>query len=128
MKPNDRVLWTILRLTLAGLILAHGWHRFLDDGVVGFGGWLNSQGFVVGPAIAWTVTVLEMTAPVLLAIGRFVFPLSLMFSAIYAMGIALVHAKEGWFVVGPGRNGVEFSVLLIVTLLCVGLHHRDGRR
>ncbi|NOT35288.1 MAG: hypothetical protein HOP12_14180 [Candidatus Eisenbacteria bacterium] len=31
-----------------------------------------------------------------------------------------VHAKAGWFVVGAGRNGAEYSVLLIVALLCVG--------
>jgi putative oxidoreductase len=33
------------------------------------------------------------------------------------MGIAIVHFKEGWFVVGAGRNGVEFNFLLIVVLL-----------
>lgn len=33
------------------------------------------------------------------------------------MGIVLVHAPEGWFVVGLGRNGMEYSVLLIVCLL-----------
>jgi putative oxidoreductase len=64
---------------------------------------------------------------VLLIVGRYVFPVALVCSAIYAMGIWLVHAPNGWFVVGPGRNGVEYSVLLIVTLLCVGLHHRGKR-
>jgi putative oxidoreductase len=124
---NDKTLWTVLRLALAGLILAHGWHRFLYGGVVPFGGWLDSQGLMFGLPIAWTITVLEMVAPALFAAGRVVLPLSLVFSAIYAVGIAMVHAQHGWFVVGPGRNGVEYSVLLIVTLLCVGLHHRGKR-
>lgn len=43
------------------------------------------------------------------------------FSFIYAAGIALVHAKAGWFVVGLGRDSSEFSVLLIVCLLALGL-------
>lgn len=124
---SDKTLWTVLRLTLAGLILAHGWHRFLHGGVAPFGTWLDGQGLMFGLAIAWSITVFEMVAPVVFAAGRFVLPLSLVFSAIYAVGIALVHAPAGWFVVGPGRNGVEFSVLLIVALLCVGLHHRGKR-
>ena len=47
---------------------------------------------------------------------------------IYAVGIAMVHAREGWFVVGAGRNGAEYSVLLIVCLLCVGLQHVQPRQ
>ncbi len=35
------------------------------------------------------------------------------------VGIAMVHAKEGWFVVGGGRNGAEYSVLLIGIMLAV---------
>ena len=33
-----------------------------------------------------------------------------------ATGIALVHAPAGWFVVGLGRNGVEYSVLILFCL------------
>ena len=42
--------------------------------------------------------------------------------------IVLVHAPAGWFVVGLGRNGAEYSVLLIACLLCVGLQHVGSRR
>ena len=47
---------------------------------------------------------------------------------IYATGIVMVHAPNGWFVVGGGRNGAEYSVLLIVALLCVGAQHAPARR
>lgn len=124
---NDRTLWMILRVTLAGLILAHGWYRCLHGGVAPFGDFLDAKGFVVGDALAWAITIFEMFAPVLLIVGRYVFPVALACSFIYAMGIWLVHAPAGWFVVGAGRNGVEYSVLLIVALLCVGLHHRGKR-
>jgi putative oxidoreductase len=33
------------------------------------------------------------------------------------MGIIMVHYQEGWFVVGGGRNGVEFNILMIFVLL-----------
>lgn len=36
---------------------------------------------------------------------------------ILVMGIILVHFKEGWFVVGGGRNGVEYNLLLIVVFV-----------
>jgi putative oxidoreductase len=35
------------------------------------------------------------------------------------MGIIMVHYPEGWFVVGAGRNGVEFNFLLIFTLVTI---------
>jgi putative oxidoreductase len=28
----------------------------------------------------------------------------------------MIHGKEGWFVVGGGRNGVEFNFILILIL------------
>ncbi len=40
------------------------------------------------------------------------------------MGLILVHVPAGWFVVGLGRNGLEYSVPLIIALLCVGFHDK----
>jgi len=34
-------------------------------------------------------------------------------------GIVTVHFQEGWFVVGAGRNGMEFSFILIAVLLAI---------
>jgi putative oxidoreductase len=46
------------------------------------------------------------------------------FAAVYACGIWLVHAAAGWFVVGLGRNGMEYSVLIITCLLALAWAHR----
>lgn len=126
MRRNDDWLWAVLRVTLAILVAAHGWARLLHDAVAPFGAWLDSLGFVIGPVIAWAVTIYEIVASVLLAAGRHVFPVCLGFAAIYLVGLVLVHMPEGWFVVGLGRNGMEYSVLLVCTLLCVGIHYRKG--
>ena len=120
---RSRAAWLVLRLVLAGLIAAHGWARLLSGGVVPFGDWLAGQGLPLGFAIAAAVTAIEIVGTPLFAWGRFVAPLSLVYAAVYLVGIAMVHAKAGWFVVGLGRNGAEYSVLLIVCLLCVGLQH-----
>jgi putative oxidoreductase len=125
MIPASRssIAWVVLRLALAGLIAAHGWARLLAGAVEPFGVWLVSQGIPLGPVIAWTVTGIEILGAVLFAAGRLVLPLSVVFASIYAVGIVMVHAKSGWFVVGLGRNGAEYSVLLIIALLCVGAQH-----
>jgi putative oxidoreductase len=114
----------VLRVVLAGLIAAHGWARWVFGGVVPFGAWLDGLGFPFGLGIAAGVTAIEILGTPLFALGRFAFPLSLLYSAIYVMGIVLVHAPAGWFVVGLGRNGMEYSVLLIVCLLAVGFVSR----
>lgn len=122
-ESRSRFGWTVLRVVLAGLIAAHGWARWFAGGVEPFGGFLDAQGFPFGFAIAAGITVLEIVGTLLLLAGRWVFPLCCVYAAIYAMGIVLVHAPAGWFVVGLGRNGSEYSVLLIACLLCVGLQH-----
>ena len=40
----------------------------------------------------------------------------------------MVHGPEGWFVVGGGRNGVEFSVLLICCLVSLFIADWRDRR
>lgn len=115
--------WSALRLLLAGLIAAHGWARWFAGGVVPFGAWLTDQGIPFGLFVAVGITALEIVGTPLLALRRLVFPLTILYASIYAVGIWLVHAPSGWFVVGLGRNGAEYSVLLIACLLGVGLQH-----
>lgn len=96
--------WAFIRLTLAGLIAAHGWARLIAGGVTPFGVWIDGQGFAFGLGIAMVVTVYEIVGTVFLALGKLVFPLTLVYAAIYAVGIVLVHAPAGWFVFGLGRR------------------------
>jgi len=130
--PEQRVreaqALTALRLTLALLIFIHGAYRAWSGGYGPFGSWLDGQGIPFGPAVAVAITALEVLGAPLLAWGRWmVAPLCLLFAAVYAAGIALVHAPFGWFVVGAGRNGAEYSVLLIVGLLATGWVHLRRR-
>lgn len=136
MQVTEHTLWNILRIAVAILLAAHGWHRLLDGGVAPFGVWLNDQGLVIGPIIAWFITIFEITATVLLvlrstvwrSLRKYMLPICLVFVCIYASGIVLVHAPYGWWVVGGGRNGMEYSVLLIVVLLCLGFKDAGRER
>ena len=51
--------WTVLPLTLAGLIAAHGWARWIAGGVTPFGEWLTAQGLPFGIAIAMAINAFE---------------------------------------------------------------------
>jgi len=112
-----RTALTAIRIAVAILIFIHGVARVVYGGVDGFGTWLGSIGFPLGPVIAWAITVVEVAGTPILAAGRRVRLLSLYYAAVLAMGVLLVHRPEGWFVVGLGRNGMEYSVLLIAVLL-----------
>lgn len=110
-----------IRGLVAVLLFVHGAARGWHGGVEPFGAWLDSLGFPGGLGIAWFVTVYELAAAPLLAVGpkRWVTPIALVFATIYGFGLWLVHWPAGWFVVGLGRNGMEYSVCLIGVLLAV---------
>lgn len=123
MRPDCALLG--FRLLVAVLIGIHGWYRLHAGTSPGFGDWLATQGIPLPHAVAWGVTFGEIIGSACLAIGLCVRPFALLFIGIYAMGIVLVHAPEGWFVVGGGRNGMEYSVLLIGGLALVALRIRQ---
>jgi len=50
-------------------------------------------------------------------------PLAIVFAVHLLCGILLVHLKEGWFVVSAGKNGAEYSVLLITVFTALAVSH-----
>ena len=109
-------------------MVIHGVTRVALGGVEGFGGWLGTRGLPAGVVVAWLVTVVEIAGGLTLASGRWVRGLCAWVAVQLLTGIALVHAPEGWFVVGAGRNGMEYSVLLLVGLAVIALQDGSRRR
>lgn len=109
--PKDHAL-TIIRVAAAGNMLIHGISRTVTGGVSGFDEYLSSLGFP--PYSAFLITAFELLAALLIIINRWTSILSIVFCIELIVGIILVHGPEGWFVVGHGRNGSEYSVLLIL--------------
>ena len=112
---------TILRVAVASVFVIHGVTRMALGTVDDFGGFLAMSGWPAGPALAWLLTVVEVVGGSALALGFQVRPLALWFGLQIATGIVMVHGKAGWFVVGAGRNGAEYSVLLIACLISIAL-------
>lgn len=116
---NKSTALIFIRVVLAVLMFVHGAARISNGTVGGFGEFLGSQDIPLGFYLAWLLTLFELIGSVLLAVGFYTWIIALIFAVHLSVGIALVHWKEGWFVVGAGRNGIEFSVLLIASFLAI---------
>lgn len=109
------------RILLALLLVIHGLVRLLIGGVPHFGAYLGTQGLPAGSFIAYTLTFFEIAGGVLMMARIFVKWIIPVFLLEIIMGLIMVHGREGWFVVGYGRNGSEYSVLIIASLILVWL-------
>ncbi len=112
----------ILRIVVGILILIHGITRIRLGIVDDFGVFLSGVGFPAGLVLAWFITAVEIAGSIVMASGqvpRLVRVLAIYFAFELTMGIILVHWSSGWFVVGAGNNGMEYSVLLIAVLLVI---------
>lgn len=123
-KKNSALL--LVRIAIAMVFLSHSLHGILNNTVNTFGeSYLNTVGFKpYGVFLAWAIIVYEIMASFLIFIGKFVKWVTPGLILILIAGIILVHFKEGWYVVGPGRNGMEFSCVLILLLIAISLPHR----
>ncbi|HEY8550881.1 MAG TPA: DoxX family protein [Vicinamibacterales bacterium] len=121
MSNTVRAALTLLRAGTAAILFVHGVARARLGIVDDFGRVLDGWGFPAGLVLAWTITLVEIAGGAALAAGLFVRPLTVWFAVQLAAGIHLVHAPAGWFVVGAGRNGMEFSVQLILCLLVIAM-------
>ena len=119
MNLNQLAL-TIVRVAAAGNMIIHGIARLSFGTVSDFDGWLTSLGFP--PFTAWGITFFEVLGGIALIWGKKWVPaICIIFSFQLLMGIILIHFAEGWFVVGAGRNGIEYSVLLILCFASTGV-------
>ena len=111
----------LLRLAVAIILLAHSIPGMFDNGINDFGNfYLNEKGFApYGVALAWTIKLSHMAAAICLLLNKYIKPAAWVTIAILMTGIFMVHLKEGWFVVGGGRNGIEYNFLLIIVLLVI---------
>ncbi|WKZ61311.1 MAG: DoxX family protein [Cyclobacteriaceae bacterium] len=107
----------VLRVTMGIIFITHGIARLYHESVADFGTYLNSKGLLIGVPIAWAITIGEIISGGLLALGIKVRYCIIFHALIIASGLLMVHLPNGWFVVGHGSGGVEYSVLILAVLL-----------
>jgi putative oxidoreductase len=111
----------LLRIATAIILLTHSVFGMFNNGVNDFGNlFLNQIGFApYGIFLAWSIKLSHVVAAILLLANKYIKLAGFVTIFVLIMGIVLVHFKEGWFVVGGGRNGVEYNFLLIIVLLAI---------
>ncbi len=109
----------LLRFAVAVILLMHSIPGMFDGGVNNFGMlYLNEVGFSpLGVPLAWVIKISHVAAAFCLLFERYMRWACAFTILILVMGIIMVHWPEGWYVVGGGRNGIEFNFLLIFVLL-----------
>ena len=111
----------LLRLAVSIILLMHSVPGIFNNGINEFGKfYLNENGFSpLGVPIAWAIKLSHVLCAICLLLNKYVEPASIITILILIAGIIMVHFKEGWYVVGGGRNGIEFNFLLICVLLTI---------
>jgi len=111
----------LLRIAVAIILLTHSVFGIFNNGINDFGNlFLNQIGFApFGVFIAWSIKLSHIIAAILLVLNKYVKLAGFVTIFILIMGIILVHFQEGWFVIGGGRNGVEYNFLLICVLIAI---------
>nr|WP_295922666.1 hypothetical protein [uncultured Dyadobacter sp.] len=128
MVPSDNTF--LLRLAVIVILLMHSIPGMFDNGVNDFGNfYLNQKGFApFGVPLAWAIKLSHVAAVVCLATGKYVKWACVITIIVLVAGIVMVHGPEGWYLVGGGRNGVEFNFLLIAVLLAILFPNGFGKR
>ncbi|WP_316846975.1 DoxX family protein [Pedobacter psychrodurus] len=125
---NSNIAFAILRVTIAIILLSHSVLGIFDGGINDFGNfYLNKIGFApFGVAIAWTIKLSHVVCAILLVMNKYIRLACFATIFVLIMGIIMVHFKEGWFVVGGGRNGIEYNFVLICVLTAIVFVNSDS--
>jgi putative oxidoreductase len=117
LNVNDQAVDLALlafRLLLGGVFMAHGVNHIIGGGKIsGTGKWFESLGMKPGWFHAWTASITEIVAALLLVVG-----LAVPLACGMIIGVMLVawitnHRKNGFFTFRPGE-GWEYVMVLTV--------------
>ncbi len=100
------------------VFIAHGWPK-LFGGVPETAQFLESLAIPLPLVVAWAIALVETLGGLMLVVGYWVTPAAAALGLHMTAGIFLVHLPNGFFVVGPGQNGIEFNLVLLAALLAV---------
>lgn len=117
--PSTRRALEFVRIASASILLIHPIGGLRDPaGLNDLGLYFSSIGFPFGVQLVWGSMFLQITSSLALITRRFVVPACFGHILVLVTGIWLFHAPH-WFVigpdnvVGPGKEGIEYSTLLI---------------
>jgi putative oxidoreductase len=119
--PNQTTLTaaqTVLRLVIGFLFAAHGWQKFFEWTIAGTQGAFGEMGIPAPSLAAPAVATLELAGGILLILGLFSRPVSVLLVLNMLGAIALVHAPAGVY---AADGGYELVLALAVGAAAVAL-------
>jgi putative oxidoreductase len=110
--------FTILKLTVIAIFVMHAIPGMFTGDINKFGTlYLDQMGFApLGLYLAWLVKISHVGLCLSIITGKYIRLMGWITISILIIGIFMVHWPDGWYVVGGGRNGIEFNILLIASL------------
>lgn len=106
----------LLRVYVGITFILHGIARFYYASIADFGAFLDSVGLGIGIFFAWFITLGEIIGGSFLIFGYKTRYVLIFHFFVILTGLVLIHIKSGFFVVGHGQGGVEYSILILIVL------------
>ena len=114
-----------VRIAAASILIIHPIGGLRDPaGLNDLGLYFSSIGFPFGVPLVWGAMFLQIASSLALLARRFVIPGCIGHMIVLGTGICLFHFPH-WFVigpdnvVGPGKEGVEYSILLVTCFVSI---------
>lgn len=115
---HPRAAMVLLRITLALLMLFHGWAK-IRHGIGGIEQMIEARG---APSwLAYAVYLGEVVAPLLLLVGLWVVPAALVIAINMLVAFFLVHTKQVLMLQSSGGWALELQAFFFVTALVVAM-------
>lgn len=115
---HPRAAMVLLRITLALLMLFHGWAK-IRHGIGGIEQMIEARG---APGwLAYAVYLGEVMAPLLLLVGLWVVPAALVIAINMLVAFFLVHTKQVLMLQSSGGWALELQAFFFVTALVVAM-------
>lgn len=121
---HPQAAMVLLRITLAVLILFHGWAK-IRYGIGGIEHMVQSLG---APGwLAYGVYLGEVVAPLLLLVGLWVVPAALVIAINMVVAFTLAHTKQVLTLQSSGGWALELQAFFFITALVVAMGHSKNK-
>lgn len=121
---HPKAALVLLRVTLALLMLLHGWAK-IRYGIGSIEAKIESLG---GPGfLAYAVYLGEVVAPLLLLVGLWVVPAALVIAVNMLVAFALMHTRQILMLNNTGGWALELQAFYFVSALVVAMAYSKGK-
>ena len=114
----------LLRVTLAVLLLFHGWAK-ITNGIGGIESMVVKAG--LPGFLAYAVYIGEVIAPLLLLVGLLVVPAALVIAINMIVALVLVHTGHFLQLSKSGGWALELQAFFLITAIVVAMGYSRGK-